>query len=115
MSTQPPERPPTRPDRPQGAGTPGPAPKPWSRWVTVLVIAAIAVVLFMTAVGNNDTSKVSLSYSKFTTQVNQGNVTKIDYDPNSGKISGQFKQAVEEPHAVHVGGPEQQPDRQRPR
>src|SRR6476469_5965084 len=95
VSTQPPERPPTRPDRPQGTGTPGPAPKPWSRWVTFLVIAAIAVVLFMTAVGNNDTSKVSLSYSKFTHQVNEGNVTKIDYDPNSGKISGQFKQAVE--------------------
>jgi cell division protease FtsH len=94
VSTQPPERPPTRPDRPQGPGTPGPAPKPWSRWVTVIVIAAIAVVLFMTAVGSNDTSKVSLSYTKFTNQVNQGHVTKVDYDPNSGKISGDLSEPL---------------------
>ena len=58
------------------------------------MIAAIAVVLFMTAVGSNDTSKVSLSYSAFTHQVNEGNVSKIDYDPNSGKISGEFDQPV---------------------
>ena len=69
------------------------------------MIAAIAVVLFMTAVGSNDTSKLSLSYSKFTTQVNEGNVTKVDYDPNSGKISGQFKQPVQSRTQFTSAGP----------
>jgi cell division protease FtsH len=105
VSTGPPERPPTRPDRPQGPGTPGPAPKPWSRWITVLVIAAIAVVLFMTAVGSNDTSKASLSYSKFQKEVSSGNITKVDYDPNSGKLSGNLKEPIKGQSQFTSSGP----------
>ncbi len=90
MSTPPPERPPVRPDRPSGPGTPGPAPKPWSRWITLLVIAAVALVLFMTTLRSDNGTSAKLSYSQFSNAVTDGRVKTVNYDPDTGKISGDF-------------------------
>jgi cell division protease FtsH len=59
--------------------------------VTFVVVAIIAVALFMTALGSNSTPKESLSYSQVLKAVDAGKVKAIDFDPNSGKITGTFK------------------------
>ena len=94
MSTPPPDRPPVRPHRPTGPGTPGPAPKPWSRWITLAIVAVVALILFATTMNNDTSSRAKLSYSQFSKSVADGGVASVDYDPQSGAISGKFTKAV---------------------
>ena len=94
MSTPPPERPPARPDRPTGPGTPGPAPKPWSRWVTLGIVGVVALVLIMTTLNGNPSPKVAISYSQFSKEVAAGTVKSVNYDPQTGKMSGKFTKPV---------------------
>ncbi len=94
MSTRPPERPSAKPDKPAGPSTPGPAPKPWSRWVTLAIVAAVAIVLFMTTLNGDPVAKAPLSYSQFSKAVAAGNVKTVDYDPQTGAIGGKFSEPV---------------------
>ena len=105
MSTPPPNRPPVRPDRPTGPATPGPAPKPWSRWVTLGIVGIVALVLFMTTLNSNTTSKAAISYSRFSKLVADGKIASVDYDPQTGKISGKFTQRLRNETEFTSAGP----------
>ena len=105
MSTPPPNRPPVRPDRPSGPATPGPAPKPWSRWVTLGIVGIVALVLFMTTLNSNTTSKAAISYSRFSKLVADGKIANVNYDPQTGKISGKFTQRLKNETEFTSAGP----------
>ncbi len=105
MSTPPPDRPPARPDRPTGPGTPGPAPKPWSRWVTLAIVAAVVLVLFVTTLNSNSTTKADISFSEFSQQVTAGRVASVQYDPQSGAITGKFTKEIDGQREFASSGP----------
>ena len=105
MSTPPPDRPPTRPDRPTGPGTPGPAPKPWSRWVTLAIVAVVALVLFTTTLNRDTASKANISYSRFVKEVSKGRIKSVDFDPQTGKITGKFTTKIDGQTEFTSAGP----------
>ena len=50
----------------------------------------MALVLFMTTLNSNTTSKAAISYSQFSKLVAAGKIASVDYDPQTGRISGKF-------------------------
>ncbi|HEY3672472.1 MAG TPA: ATP-dependent zinc metalloprotease FtsH [Acidimicrobiia bacterium] len=83
---EPPER---RPTPPSGGGS-----SPSLRWVPWIVLALIAAAFIVSSLAGSSSSKADLTYSEFTTAVDNGNVKSIDFNKSSGSISGKFVQPV---------------------
>jgi cell division protease FtsH len=91
VSRRPPDpRPGQGPNRPPGAGQ-QPGPRPWPRWLPLLILGILVVGFLLTTVQTGDSSKVDLPYSTFTRYVDDGRVASVEFDPSSGKISGKFE------------------------
>ncbi len=90
MSRRPSDLPPGRNPRQGGPGsTPPPSPTRWLPW---LIIGALLVGgLFFFNFGNTETPKADLSYSQFQKAVDDGEVRSVQFDPENGKITGEFK------------------------
>lgn len=83
-------RPPESPNRPPRPGAPRPSPRPrWLPWV--LVAALFTGFLVWNAAPGGDGQRLDIEYSDFLTHVEDGRVAQIRYDPESGKITGEFK------------------------
>ncbi len=100
---QPPER---RPTPPSGGGS-----SPSLRWVPWIVLALIAAAFIVSSLAGSGSSKADLTYSEFTTAVDNGNVKSIDFNKSSGAISGKFVEPVERQVGVLELGAEGQPPR----
>src|SRR5437899_4058969 len=88
MSRRPSDLPPGR--NPQKGG-PTPPPSP-TRWLPWLIIGVLLVGgLFFFNFGRTSTPKADLSYSQFQKAVENGTVQSVEFDPESGKITGAFK------------------------
>ncbi|HKF92224.1 MAG TPA: ATP-dependent metallopeptidase FtsH/Yme1/Tma family protein, partial [Acidimicrobiia bacterium] len=88
MSRRPSDLPPGRNPR-QGGPTPPPTPTRWLPW---LIIGALLVGgLFFFNFGRTDESKAELTYSQFQKAVDDGNVKSVEFDPENGTITGDFK------------------------
>jgi cell division protease FtsH len=87
MSRRPPGPPPGPPPRP---GPARPSPSPWSRWIPWAVIGIVAAVLLVTNLSKGGSDKASLTYSEFTTAVDDGKIKSVQFDPSNGKITGTF-------------------------
>src|SRR5215213_1878605 len=82
----PPER---RPTPPGGGGS-----SPSLRWVPWIVLALIAAAFIVSSLAGSGSSKADLTYSQFTTAVDDDNVKSIDFNKSSGAISGKFVEPV---------------------
>jgi len=98
MSRPPSEMPPGRPaggsERKPGDGRPAPptGPPSWTKVLPWLLILALVGVFALTNIFSIDSSSSKeLTYSQFIDAATRGNVKKVDYDPDSGKITGRFK------------------------
>ena len=61
-----------------------------------LLILALVGVFALTNVFSIDTSSTKdVSYSRFMSEVKDGNVKKVQFDPSNGDISGEFKAAID--------------------
>ncbi|MCJ7672866.1 MAG: ATP-dependent zinc metalloprotease FtsH [Acidimicrobiia bacterium] len=92
-SDLPPGRPAGGPERRPGDGRPTPptGPPSWTKVLPWLLILALVGVFALTNIFSIDgTSAKELSYSQFTDAVRAEDVKKVDYDPESGKITGAF-------------------------
>src|SRR5437016_6925396 len=90
MSRRPSDLPPGR--NPQKGG-PTPPPSP-TRWLPWLIIGVLLVGgLFFFNFGRTSTPKADLSYTQFQKAVDNGTVKSVEFDPESGKITGTFKTA----------------------
>ena len=90
MSRRPSDLTPGRSPRPNGPTTP-PAPTRWLPW---LIIGALLVGgLFFFNFGRTETPKANLSYSQFQHAVDDGQVKSVQFNPDSGSITGEYKTA----------------------
>jgi cell division protease FtsH len=89
------------PERPAG---PTPAPPSWSRWIPLVVVVAVAGLLAIT-LSSRGSSKADVSYSEFTTAVNDGKVKSIDYNPSNGGVTGVFKEKQDGSTDFQTTGP----------
>jgi cell division protease FtsH len=88
MSRRPSDLPPGRNPRPGGQA---PAPSP-TRWLPWLIIGALLVGgVFFFNFGRTDNTKAELSYSQFQQAVDNGQVKSVQFNPDSGSITGDFK------------------------
>ncbi len=94
---QPPER---RPTPPSGGGS-----SPSLRWVPWIVLALIAAAFIVSSIAGSGSSKADLTYSEFTTAVDNGNVKSIDFNKSSGAISGKFVEPVDGKAEFSSSGP----------
>ncbi len=94
-SEMPPGRPAGGPERRPGDGRPTPptsGPPSWTRALPWLLILALVGVFALTNVFSIDSgSSNELTFSQFTNAVQNENVKSVDYDPETGKISGELK------------------------
>jgi cell division protease FtsH len=84
----PPDRP--MPPRPTDERRPGGGGSPSLRWVPWVVLALVAVAFLVSSLANRSSSKADLTYSEFEKQVQDGNVTSIEFNKSTGEISGVF-------------------------
>ena len=90
MSRRPSDLPPGR--NPQKGGqTPPPSPTRWLPWLIIGVL--LVGGLFFFNFGRTSTPKADLSYTQFQKAVDNGTVKSVEFDPESGKITGTFKTA----------------------
>jgi cell division protease FtsH len=90
MSRRPSDLPPGRNPR-QGGQTTPPTPTRWLPW---LIIGALLVGgLFFFNFGRTTESKAELTYSQFQKAVDDGKVKSVEFDPENGTITGEFKTA----------------------
>ncbi len=88
MSRRPSDLPPGRNPR-QSGPTPPPSPTRWLPW---LIIGALLVGgVFFFNFGRTEQPKADLSYSQFQKAVDNGDVSSVEFDPENGKITGEFK------------------------
>jgi len=80
------------PGRPTGDGTPSSGPRPWPRWLPLLVVGIVVAVFVATSMRGSTTETDELSYSEFTAAVQADEVKSIEYDPTNGHISGEYRQ-----------------------
>src|SRR6266571_5268408 len=88
MSRRPSDLPPGRNPR-QGGPTPTPSPTRWLPWLIIGVL--LVGGLFFFNFGRTSTPKADLSYTQFQKAVDNGTVKSVEFDPESGKITGTFK------------------------
>ncbi len=62
---------------------------PW-----LLILALVGVFALTNVFSIDDGSTKELTYSQFRNQVQDGNVEKVEYDPSSGELTGEFKSKV---------------------
>src|SRR4051794_9341896 len=95
------------PDRPQGArpGEKKSGSSPSLRWVPWIVLALIAAAFLVSSLAGSSSSKADLTYSEFTTAVDNGNVKSIDFNKSSGAISGKFVEPVKGKAEFSSSGP----------
>src|ERR1700704_5329573 len=92
MSRRPSDQPPGRSPR-STPPTPPTTPSP-TRWVPWLIIGALLIGgLFFFHFGRTDTPKADLSYSQFQKAVDAGDIKTVQFNPENGKITGEFKTA----------------------
>ncbi|MDQ6854174.1 MAG: ATP-dependent zinc metalloprotease FtsH [Actinomycetota bacterium] len=92
MSRRPSDQPPGRSPR-STPPTPPTTPSP-TRWVPWLIIGALLIGgLFFFNFGRTDTPKADLSYSQFQKAVDAGEIKTVQFNPENGKITGEFKTA----------------------
>jgi len=84
----------------------GGSPASWARWVPLLVIALIGFVL-LSGVLRSDPDRVDLSYSEFTTAVNDGDVTEVTYEPGNGNITGKLAEPRDDKEEFSATGPKE--------
>ena len=94
---EPPER---RPTPPSGGGS-----SPSLRWVPWIVLALIAAAFIVSSLAGSGSSKADLTYSQFTTAVDDGNVKSIDFNKSSGAISGKFVEPLDGKSEFSSSGP----------
>ena len=89
MSQQGPQLP--RPsDDPEGSGKSGKSDPGWPKWSLYVLLAAFLGVMVL-AVTSGSSDGTEISYSKFQTEVRDGNVKDIEFDNSTAKIQGTFK------------------------
>jgi cell division protease FtsH len=92
VNARPPEGP-SGPGRPSGPGSQNPAPRPWPRWLPLAAIGVVAAIFLFTLLQGTSTARVAVPYSQLVQQINEGKVKSMEYDPSSGKITGEYKEA----------------------
>ena len=80
---------------PPGPQPPRPGSRPWPRWVPLAVLGVLVAVFLFTSVGSSSGGRVDLTFSQLQEQVRDGNVRTLEYDPSSGKISGELREPVD--------------------
>jgi cell division protease FtsH len=101
MSRPPSEMPPGRPAggperRPDGRPATPSGPPSWTRVLPWLLILALVGVFALTNVFSIDnSSSKELTYSKFIDSVQAEKVKSVEYDPDTGQITGEFEQEVD--------------------
>jgi cell division protease FtsH len=90
MSRRPSDLPPGRNNQ-KGGPTPPPSPTRWLPWLIIGVL--LVGGLFFFNFGRTSTPKADLSYTQFQKAVDNGTVKSVEFDPESGKITGTFKTA----------------------
>ncbi len=96
MSRPPSDMPPGRPaggqDRRPRDGRPGQPPnkpQPWSRMLPwLLILALLGVFAFTSVFSVDNTAAKELSYSKFLAAATRGEVKSVQYDPDTGAVTG---------------------------
>ncbi len=73
--------------------------------MTLAIVAAVVLVLFVTTLNSPSTSKADISYSQFSKQVAAGNVKSVKYDPQTGAISGEFTKEIDGQREFSSSGP----------
>ncbi|MGZ4800937.1 MAG: ATP-dependent zinc metalloprotease FtsH, partial [Acidimicrobiia bacterium] len=70
-----------------------------------IVLALIAAAFIVSSLAGSGSSKADLTYSQFTTAVDNGNVKTIDFNKSSGAISGKFVEPVNGKSEFTSSGP----------
>ena len=70
-----------------------------------IVLALIAAAFIVSSIAGSGSSKADLTYSEFTTAVDNGNVKSIDFNKSSGAISGKFVEPVDGKAEFSSSGP----------
>ena len=68
------------------------SPSPWSKSLPWILIALLVGVFFLTNLFSfGDDGAKSITYSNFINRVEKEQVKKVEYDPETGSLSGSFK------------------------
>lgn len=76
---------PGRPSRTRG-------PKPFPRWLPWVGLGLLAVLFIAPRFLDSGSSSKKLTYSEFVQAAQEGSVKEVTFDPETGKIKGEFKE-----------------------
>jgi cell division protease FtsH len=73
--------------------------------VPLAVLGVLVAVFLFTSIGSGRGGQTDLTFSQLQEQVRDGNVRTLEYDPSSGKISGELREAVDGSTRFRSTGP----------